>query len=100
MPRNFADWRENPMETMERTEVREAVSRALETLPEMYREIFILRDVQELTGSECEEILGVSEGVLKVRLHRARLMIREKLAPTFKLRWYERVFPGKGRKPW
>jgi len=100
MPRNFADWRESPMESMERTEVREAVSKALEILPEMYREIFILRDVQELTGAECEEILGVSAGVLKVRLHRARLMIREKLAPTFKLRWYERVFPGKGRKPW
>jgi RNA polymerase sigma-70 factor (ECF subfamily) len=100
MPRNFADWRENPMETMERTEIREAVTKALETLPDIYHEIFVLRDVQELTGSECEEILGVSQGVLKVRLHRARLMIREKLAPTFKLRWYERVFPGKGRKPW
>lgn len=100
MPRNFADWRENPVETMERTEIREAVSRALESLPEIYREIFVLRDVQELTGAECAEILGVSAEVVKVRLHRARLTIREKLAPTFKLRWYERVFPGKGRKPW
>jgi RNA polymerase sigma-70 factor, ECF subfamily len=100
MPRNFADWREDPLESMERTEIREAVGKALESLPEIYREIFVLRDVRELTVSECTEILGVSAQVVKVRLHRARLMIREELAPTFKLRWYERVFSGKGRKPW
>ena len=95
MPRDFADWREAPLESMERTEIREAVAKALDTLPEIYREIFVLRDVRELTVAECSEILGVSAEVVKVRLHRSRLMIREKLAPMFKLRWYERVFSGK-----
>jgi RNA polymerase sigma-70 factor (ECF subfamily) len=84
MPRDFADWREDPMETMERTEVREAVSKALEDLPDTYRQIFMLRDVQELSVSECAKILGIRTGAVKVRLHRARLMVREKLAPTFK----------------
>jgi hypothetical protein len=55
----------------------------------------VLRDVRELTVAECSKILGVSAEVVKVRLHRSRLMIREKLAPMFKLRWYERVFSGK-----
>lgn len=86
MPRGFADWREDPLESMERTEIREAVANTLDTVPEIYREIFVLRDVRELTVSECSEILGVSAEVVKVRLHRARLMIRETLTPTFKLR--------------
>lgn len=83
MPRDFADWREDPMESMERTEIREAVSKALEDLPDTYRQIFILRDVQELSVSECAKVLGIRTGAVKVRLHRARLMVREKLAPTF-----------------
>ena len=100
MPRDFADWRDNPEETLERLEVRQAVARALAGLPEKYREIFTLRDIELLNVQECAQALGVSEEVVKVRLHRARLMLREKLAPVFKKSWFERVFPGKGRKPW
>jgi RNA polymerase sigma-70 factor (ECF subfamily) len=100
MPRDLADWREDPSENMECTEIREAVAGALQNLPEMYREIFILRDVQELTISECVEVLGISAESVKVRLHRARLMLREELAPRFKLRWYERVVEGKKRRRW
>lgn len=100
MPRDFADWRENPEETLERVEIRRAVVQALSGLPEKYREVFTLRDVEMLTVNECAQTLGVSEEVVKVRLHRARLMLREKLAPVFKKSWFERVFPGKGRKPW
>lgn len=99
MPRDLADWRDNPSESMECTEVREAVENALENLPEIYRTIFVLRDVQELTISECMEVLGISAEAVKVRLHRARLMLREKLAPRFKLRWYERAVSMK-RKAW
>jgi RNA polymerase sigma-70 factor (ECF subfamily) len=93
MPRDLADWREDPLESMECTEIQEAVANALEGLPEIYREIFILRDVQELSISECVEILGITVETIKVRLHRARLMIREELAPKFKLRWFQRVVP-------
>jgi RNA polymerase sigma-70 factor, ECF subfamily len=100
MPRDFADWREDPFESMERTEIREAVNQALNHLPPIYRQIFILRDVEELTVSECAEVLGIKPETVKVRLHRARLMMREKLAPKLKLRWYERIILGKGPKRW
>jgi RNA polymerase sigma-70 factor (ECF subfamily) len=96
MPRDFADWRDNPLQMLECTEIREAVNYALQSLPAIYREIFILRDVQELTVSECVEALGIKAQTVKVRLHRARLMLREKLAPKFKLRWYEKIIGGKG----
>ncbi len=100
MPRDFADWREIPSETLERKEVRQAVAGALHKLPEIYREIFILRDVEELSTSECCEILGISEQAVKIRLHRARLRIREELAPVFKSNWIGRVLSFKGKKLW
>jgi RNA polymerase sigma-70 factor (ECF subfamily) len=100
MPRDFADWRENPEEALQRVEVRKLVAQAVSELPDKYREIFVLRDVQQLSVQECVHALQVSEEVIKVRLHRARLMIREKLAPVFKKSWLARVFPGKGQKPW
>jgi RNA polymerase sigma-70 factor, ECF subfamily len=98
MPRDLADWRDDPLENMECTEIREAVASALQNLPEIYRAIFILRDVQELTISECVEVLGISAESVKVRLLRARLMLREELAPRFKRCWYERVVPRKRRR--
>jgi len=84
--RNLADCRKTPFEAMERTEVREAVNQALQRLPKIYREIFIFRDVQELSVAECAELLDITPESVKVRLHRARLMMREKLAPRFRLR--------------
>jgi RNA polymerase sigma-70 factor, ECF subfamily len=99
-PRDFADWRENPEETLDRVEVRTAVARALSGLPEKYRDVFVLRDVELMNINECATSLGLSEEAVKVRLHRARLMMRERLAPVFKKRWLDRVFPGKGKKPW
>lgn len=100
MPRDFADWREMPSEILERTEIRETIAKALLELTPIYREIFVLRDVQQLGVAECRQILGVSEQVVKVRLHRARLMMREKLAPAFKRRWVDRLALFKGKKPW
>lgn len=100
MPRDFADWREIPSETLERKEIRQIVNRALLELPALYREIFLLRDVQQLNVEECVETLGVSEQVIKVRLHRARLMMREKLAPAFKRGFLAKWLSFKGSNPW
>lgn len=100
MPRDFADWREIPPETLERKEVLEAVHRALEEIPAIYREIFVLRDVEQLNVKECLKTLGVSEQVVKVRLHRARLMMREKLAPAFKRGFLARWLSYRGKNPW
>lgn len=99
-PRDFADWREVPPETLERREIREIVNQALHDLPAIYREIFVLRDVEQLTVGECVKLLGVSEQVVKVRLHRARLMMREKLAPAFKRGFLARWLSFRGKKPW
>jgi RNA polymerase sigma-70 factor (ECF subfamily) len=100
MPHDFADLREIPSETLERKEVRQAVATALHKLPEIYREIFILRDVEDLNISECCEVLGISEQAVKVRLHRARLRIREELAPVFKANWFSRALSFKRKKIW
>jgi RNA polymerase sigma-70 factor (ECF subfamily) len=56
----------------------------LESLPEMYREVLVLRDVEENNIAETAAILGVNEGVVKTRLLRARLMMQKILAPQLK----------------
>ena len=99
-PSGLADDRKNPYERMEHIEVHEAIDQALQRLPKIYREIFILRDVQELSAAECAEILGITRESVKVRLHRARLMMREELAPRFKLRWCKRIVHGMRHKRW
>lgn len=100
MPRDFADWREIPPETVERKEIRQVVSRALQELPPIYREIFVLRDVQQLSVNDCMQMLELSEEVVKVRLHRARLMMREKLAPAFRRGFLARWLSLRGKNPW
>jgi RNA polymerase sigma-70 factor (ECF subfamily) len=67
---------------------------AIEALPPIYREIFTLRGVQELSVAECAETLGITLSASKVRLHRARLMLQKALAPHLKrLNSKRRWFP-------
>ena len=84
LSRDFACWREIPSDWLERKEIREIIGRALEQLPEIYRQIFVLRDVEELSVIETARLLSITESAVKVRLHRARLQMRELLTPTFK----------------
>jgi len=78
-PRDFADWREIPSETLERSEVRQRLVEALASLGDKYREVFVLRDVQHLSIEETAKALGVSTASVKTRLLRARLMLRDLL---------------------
>jgi RNA polymerase sigma-70 factor (ECF subfamily) len=87
VPREFADWREIPSVTLLRKELRTALSRALAALPLKYRLIFILRDVQHFTIAETAEALGISAGLVKTRLLRARLQMRDALGPGMDGRW-------------
>jgi RNA polymerase sigma-70 factor (ECF subfamily) len=80
-PAVITDWREIPLEALERKELRELLQKAIASLPELYREVLILRDVQEINIMETALVLGVSEGVVKTRLLRARLMMQKVLAP-------------------
>jgi RNA polymerase sigma-70 factor (ECF subfamily) len=60
-------------------EVRKAVRAAIDELPELYRDVLVLRDIEELTTEEAAAALGITVAALKTRLHRARLALRERL---------------------
>lgn len=83
-PAPLTDWREIPLEALERKELREALRNAVAELPDIYRQVFALRDLEELNIEETAETLGLSPGVVKVRLHRARIMLQKKLVPFLK----------------
>jgi RNA polymerase sigma-70 factor (ECF subfamily) len=99
-PRDFADWREIPSETLERSEIRDALTRALASLNAKYQEVFVLRDVQHLSIAETAKSLGISSAAVKTRLLRARLMLRDLLAPGLGGGWSSRLVFAKGTKPW
>jgi len=100
VPRDFADWREIPLETLERKEVREKLAEALASLGEKYREVFVLRDMQQLSIEETAKALGISTASVKIRLLRARLMLRDLLAPGLDGGWSSKFSFAKGAKPW
>jgi RNA polymerase sigma-70 factor (ECF subfamily) len=77
--RQQADWSRMPDESVLRAQLREAVAEAIEELPEIYRAPVVLRDIQGLTTEEASSRLNVKDQTLKSRLHRGRLMLREKL---------------------
>jgi len=83
-PAPLTDWREIPLEALERKELREALRTAVAELPDIYRQVFTLRDLQELNVEETAEALGINPGAVKVRLHRARMMLQKRLVPFLK----------------
>jgi RNA polymerase sigma-70 factor (ECF subfamily) len=64
-------------------EVRQLIDRAISRLPDMYRDVFVLSDVEGMPNLEIGEMLGLSLSAVKSRLHRGRLMMRNALAPYF-----------------
>jgi RNA polymerase sigma-70 factor, ECF subfamily len=99
-PRDFADWREIPSEVLERKEVRQRLAKALASLDPKYREVFFLRDMEQLNIQETSEALGISVASVKTRLLRARLMLRDLLASGWEQGWFSRLPFEKGNKPW
>ena len=75
-PEFIARWRDSPECLAQRAEIRRLLDEVLEELDEKYRLVFLLRDVEELSTQETAEILGLTEANVKVRLLRARLMLR------------------------
>ena len=94
-PAILRDWREVPSEALERKEVREMIQRAVSDLPEIYREILVLRDVEELSVNESAAALDISVASVKVRLHRARMLLQKTLAPQLK-----QIDPKRRWFPW
>ena len=87
IPTDFADWREIPSEALEQSELREALNKALNSLPEKYRIVLVLRDVQQMSIAETARALGISEENVKTRTSRARLQMRDRLAPGWGGAW-------------
>ena len=83
-PAMLTDWREIPSEALERSELRATLESAVGELPPIYREVFTLRDLEELNVEETARLLGVTANVVKVRLHRARMLLQKRLVPLLK----------------
>jgi RNA polymerase sigma-70 factor (ECF subfamily) len=83
-PAVLTDWREIPLEALERKELKEKLQEAVGLLPEKYREVFVLRNIQELNQEETAAALGINVTLVKVRLHRARMMLQKTLVPYLK----------------
>jgi len=83
----LADWSQTPEAELLDGEARAALSDAIDLLPEPYRAVLVLRDVEELSNEEAAEILDESVASIKSRVHRARMALREQLtrhwAPTY-----------------
>jgi RNA polymerase sigma-70 factor (ECF subfamily) len=83
-PAVLTDWREIPLEALERKELKEKLQEAVKVLPEKYREVFVLRDIEEMNQEETAAALGINTTLVKVRLHRARMMLQKLLVPYLK----------------
>jgi RNA polymerase sigma-70 factor (ECF subfamily) len=97
-PKDYADWRPIPSEVLEQNEIRQAVQDAINSLSPEYREVLILRDIQHLSIKETVTILRISKANVKTRLRRARLQLRDSLAPGLDGCWikgqsYRKVRP-------
>lgn len=75
----FASLAPNPEQQASNSEMRRLLEEAVETLPDVYRTIFMLRDVEEMSTAETAEVLAIGEENVKVRLHRARALLRKNL---------------------
>lgn len=83
-PAFLASWREVPAEALERKELGDILRKAIDGLSPIYRNVLLLRDIEEMDVRETALALGVTEGTVKVRLHRARAMLQRELAPKLK----------------
>lgn len=76
-----APWMDSADALLEREELRRLVRTSIEQLPETYRTVLVLRDLEELSTEETAEMLGASPNAVKIRLHRARQALRTLLDP-------------------
>jgi RNA polymerase sigma-70 factor (ECF subfamily) len=83
-PAILTSWREVPVEALERQELGSLLREAIDGLPAIYRNVVLLRDIEEMDVRETAVILGITEGSVKVRLHRARALLQRELAPKLK----------------
>ena len=80
MPAILTNWQEAPEAWLESNELSAELNQAVASLPAKLKAVFILREIEGISTEECAQVLAISESAAKVRLHRARLLLRERLA--------------------
>ncbi len=83
-PAILTSWHEIPSEALEQEELGSILRKAVEGLPEIYRNVVLLRDIEEMDIRQTAAALEISEAAVKVRLHRARALLQRTLAPQLK----------------
>jgi RNA polymerase sigma-70 factor (ECF subfamily) len=81
--RDTVDWSEAADEALMRAETAELVRKKIDLLPESYRTVLVMRDLEEMSNSEIADALGISTNLVKVRVHRARQALRTLLEREF-----------------
>src|SRR5262245_17184429 len=83
MPPSGENWAKRPDDELQSNELRTHIQSAVDGLPEIYRTVFLLRDVEGLSTEETAEVLQISVPTVKTRLHRARLALRDRISAYF-----------------
>ena len=83
VPQQVPDWAQMPLDKLLSNELLDKINEAIFTLPEKYRLVIVLRDIEGFNTIETAQILNLSEANVKVRLHRARLYLRDRLKGYF-----------------
>jgi RNA polymerase sigma-70 factor (ECF subfamily) len=78
-----AGWADSPVDELINQELREKIDDSLFSLPEKYRVVFVLRDMEDFNSQEVSKMLEISVPAVKTRLHRARLFLRKELAEYY-----------------
>jgi RNA polymerase sigma-70 factor, ECF subfamily len=83
IPRQLEDWGPTPEQRYQKKELSSILSKVIEQLEPIYRAVFVLRDVEDISTEDTAQMLGISISAVKSRLLRARLKLREMLHPYF-----------------
>jgi RNA polymerase sigma-70 factor (ECF subfamily) len=83
LPPPGENWAKRPDDELQSQELRQHIQSAVDSLPELYRTVFLIRDVEGLSTEETAEVLGISIPTVKTRLHRARIALRDAIGEYF-----------------
>ena len=86
VPASNDNWARRPDDELQSDELRRRIQAAVDELPEIYRTVFLVRDVEGLSTEETAQVLDISVPTVKTRLHRARLALREAISKYFEQR--------------
>jgi len=83
LPPTSENWAKRPDDELASGELRQHIQAAVDALPEIYRTVFLIRDVEGLSTEETAEVLAISVPTVKTRLHRARIALRDAITQYF-----------------